>query len=155
MRICYILLLLTLPLLSRAAIEAHNFDNPADEERFSLLINELRCPKCQNQNISDSNAPLAADLRQKVAGMIEEGKSNEDIVDYMVQRYGDFVSYRPPFDARTWLLWFGPFALMTIAGLVLAVWIRRRGSERQTTELSAEERERLNGLLQNNIRDNQ
>jgi cytochrome c-type biogenesis protein CcmH len=154
MRVCYLLLLLALSSFSWAAIDTHDFDNPADEDRFRILINELRCPKCQNQNISDSNAPLAADLRQKVAGMIQEGKSNDDIVDYMVQRYGDFVTYRPPLKPRTWLLWFGPFALMTIAGIILAIWIRRRSSDLQTTQLTAEERERLHGLLHNHTQDN-
>ena len=143
--------LLFCPLLVWAAIDAYEFENPADEKRFRSLIDELRCPKCQNQNISGSNAPLAADLRKKAYDMIQEGKSNDDIVDYMVQRYGDFVTYRPPLDARTFVLWFGPLSVVVFAGLGLAIWIRRRSREDEVTtvELSAEERERLDKLLHN------
>jgi cytochrome c-type biogenesis protein CcmH len=154
MRYRLIFLLLLLPTIGYAAIDAYEFSDPADEQRFRTLINELRCPKCQNQNISDSNAPLAADLREKVAGMIQQGQNDDDIVTYMVQRYGDFVTYRPPLDARTWILWFGPFVVIGSVGIGLMLWIRRRSREQPAAaELSAEERERLNGLLHNDSKD--
>ena len=98
---------------------------PADEARYQALINELRCLVCQNQSIAESNAPLAADLREQVRKQIEAGRSDAEIVAFLTDRYGDFVLYRPPFKARTWLLWLGPFlALLAGAGLV-ALFIRR------------------------------
>jgi cytochrome c-type biogenesis protein CcmH len=83
---------------------------------FRELTKELRCPKCQNQDIADSNAPIAADLRKEIFRMLGEGKDNQQIIDFMVDRYGDFVRYKPALNAKTALLWFGP------AGLLLAVW---------------------------------
>ncbi|RML38486.1 Cytochrome c-type bioproteinsis protein CycL, partial [Pseudomonas syringae pv. maculicola] len=80
----------------------------AERARYSELTRELRCPKCQNQDIADSNAPIAADLRKEIYRMLGEGQSNQKIIDFMVDRYGDFVRYKPSLNARTWLLWFGP-----------------------------------------------
>ena len=132
--------------VAAAAIDVYEFDNPAYEQRFQVLINELRCPKCQNQNIAGSSAPLAADLRKKVHAMIQQGRSDDEIVDYMVQRYGDFVTYRPPLKPITWILWFGPIlAVIVIAGL-LFLWIRRRGRE-QAQQLDDQQRARLQTLL--------
>jgi cytochrome c-type biogenesis protein CcmH len=108
-----------------AAIEAHTFDDPADESRYKLLINELRCLVCQNQNIADSNAELAQDLRQQTYEMIQKGLANEEIVTYMVNRYGDFVLYRPPVKRSTILLWVGPFIILFFAIMVLIKVIRR------------------------------
>ncbi len=119
-----IFLLITVPVF--AAIETHTFDDPADEARYKLLTNELRCLVCQNQNIADSNAELAQDLRQQTYEMIQKGLSNEEIVTYMVNRYGDFVLYRPPVKQSTILLWVGPFIILFIAVIVLIRIIRRR-----------------------------
>uniref|UniRef100_UPI0010696931 cytochrome c-type biogenesis protein n=3 Tax=Pseudomonas TaxID=286 RepID=UPI0010696931 len=117
---------------------------------------ELRCPKCQNQNIADSNAPIATDLRREIFRMLEEGKSNAEIVDFLVLRYGDFVLYKPPVDTRTYLLWYGPFALLGLGALGLVVLVlRRRKVENNPAQvaLSASENQRLQTLLQQNSQD--
>lgn len=128
-----------------AAIDTYPFDDPQQEARFRALTAELRCPKCQNQNIADSDAPIAADLRRKVYDLIKSGNSEAEVVDYMVQRYGNFVTYRPPVTPLTWPLWFGPLALIILIGLGLAVWIRR--AKTPPEPLNAAERERLRQLL--------
>ena len=95
---------LTLTGVAQAAIDTYEFKNDAERDRFRELTKELRCPKCQNQDIADSNAPIAADLRREIFRMLGEGKSNQQIVDFMVDRYGDFVRYKPALSGRTWLL---------------------------------------------------
>ncbi|SBS24819.1 Cytochrome c-type biogenesis protein CcmH precursor [Marinomonas aquimarina] len=100
------------------ATEVLEFNSPDEQQRYRVLIEELRCPKCQNQNLEDSNAGIAIDLRNQVYSMINEGKSNDEIVDYMVARYGEFVLYRPVHDQSTAVLWYGPFALLLIGALI-------------------------------------
>ncbi|WP_295472472.1 cytochrome c-type biogenesis protein [uncultured Pseudomonas sp.] len=134
-----------------AAIEAHNFRDEAERARYAELTTELRCPKCQNQDIADSNAPIAADLRKEIYRLLEEGRSNREIVDYMVDRYGEFVRYKPALTARTWLLWFGPGVLLLVGIGVILVIVRRRPALAGTEQgLSDEERKRLAHLLDNN-----
>jgi len=98
---------------------------PADKARYDRLAHELRCLVCQNQTLAESDASLAADLRRQVESMILEGRSDQQIKDFLVQRYGDFVLYRPPVQSNTWLLWFGPFALLAV-GIGVWVGINRR-----------------------------
>ena len=141
------LLALLLSAPAHAAIEAYEFDNPRDEERFHELAEELRCLVCQNQSIAESNADLAKDLRREVYEMIQEGKSNEEIVEFLVARYGDFVRYRPPVQPTTYLLWAGPMILLAIGLLVLVVVVRRRAGGKTDGALSEEERKRLEGAL--------
>src|SRR5690606_39277647 len=133
-----------------AATDAYEFKNEAERERYRTLVEELRCPKCQNQNIADSNAPIAMDLRREIFRMLEEGQSNEQIVDYLVDRYGDFVRYKPPVNLKTLALWYGPIAMLVVGFGVLALILMRRrhsgGREVQNT-LSEAERERLATLL--------
>ena len=100
--------------------------DPALEKHVMAISEELRCLVCQNQTIADSSAPLAIDLRQQVREKLQQGMSDKDVVDYMVQRYGDFVLYRPPFKLTTWLLWFGPF-LLAIGGIGFLGLKLRRG----------------------------
>jgi cytochrome c-type biogenesis protein CcmH len=108
-----------------ASIEVYEFKTDEAERRFQLLIAELRCPKCQNQNLADSNAEIAKDLKARVYKLINQGNTDAEIVDYLIERYGDFVTYRPPVKPSTWLLWFGPFVLFFLVGLFL-LWRTNR-----------------------------
>ncbi|AMB85283.1 cytochrome C [Pseudomonas agarici] len=143
---------LTLTGIAHAAIDTYEFANEAERERFRDLTKELRCPKCQNQDIADSNAPIAADLRREIFRMLGEGKDNQQIIDFMVDRYGDFVRYKPALTGKTALLWFGPAGLLLGGLVVIAVIVRRRRARRNEAPdtLSAEERERLDHLLDKN-----
>lgn len=135
-----------------AAVEVYDFSRDEDYARYRQLTVELRCPKCQNQNIADSNAEIARDLRQEVHRLIEEGRSNDEVVDYMVSRYGDFVRYRPPLDAQTLVLWVGPFVLLAIGiGVVLGLARRKRQEADAAGTVSVEERERLTALLRQDL----
>lgn len=132
-----------------AANEAATAADPVAEKRLQKLSEELRCLVCQNQTIADSNAELAQDLRREVRAMIKEGKSDKEIVDFMVVRYGDFVLYRPPVKGITLLLWGGPVGLMLLGLFVLQRYLRRR-TQRINTEtqpLSADESSRADALL--------
>ncbi|MEQ1637962.1 MAG: cytochrome c-type biogenesis protein [Methylococcales bacterium] len=116
-----------------AAIDVYQFNNESDRMRFHQLTAELRCPKCQNQNIADSAAPIAQDLRTKIQAMLTEKKSDKEIIDYMIDRYGDFVLYQPRMDRRTWLLWFGP-AILLVLGIIVVVLISRRNASQNTAD---------------------
>ena len=138
--------------MAHAAIDTYEFAKDGDRERFRELTKELRCPKCQNQDIADSNAPIAADLRKEIFRMLGEGKDNQQIIDFMVDRYGDFVRYKPALNSKTALLWFGPAGLLLGGFVVIALIVRRRRGQRAETptSLSAEERQRLDQLLDKN-----
>jgi len=143
------LLLNAAPALASSATEAALAADPVAEKRLTKLSEELRCLVCQNQNIADSNAELAQDLRREIRGMIKEGKSDKEIIDFMVARYGDFVLYRPPVQGNTLLLWVGPLALL-IFGLAALVAYQRRRAVRVAAEdkpLSADEASRADALL--------
>lgn len=135
--------------MAHAAIDTYEFAKEGDRERFRELTKELRCPKCQNQDIADSNAPIATDLRREIFRMLGEGKDDQQIIDFMVDRYGDFVRYKPALTGKTALLWFGPAGLLLAGVVVMAVIVRRRrvapidGAD----ALSPEERKRLDQLL--------
>ena len=120
--------------------------DPALERRVTNLAHELRCLVCQNQTLADSNAPLAVDLRNQIREQLASGKSERDVVDFMVARYGDFVLYRPPFKATTLLLWLGP-ALLVAAGCVVLVRQLRARRRREQPALTPEERARVERLL--------
>ncbi len=126
--------------------ETFEFDSPETEKMFHTINEELRCVVCQNQSISESNAELAQDLRQKVYTMLKEGKSEKEITDFMVQRYGEFVLYRPPFEPKTWLLWFGP-AIAFLLFLVFAVrFLKSQSAKPQVKSLSEEDLKRIKDL---------
>lgn len=132
--------------VSSAPIETFKFDSPEKEKLFHKLSDELRCLVCQNQNIAESNAGLAKDLRLEMYTMLSEGKTEEEIVGFMVQRYGDYVLYRPPFKPITWLLWFGPLIVFVI-GLIFAVrFVKAQSSDAQPAKLSDEDIERVKNL---------
>ena len=141
--------------VAHAVIDTYEFAKEGDRERFRELTKELRCPKYQNQDIADSNAPIAADLRKEIFRMLGEGKDNQQIIDFMVDRYGDFVRYKPALTGKTALLWFGPAGLLLGGVVVIALIVRRRRVERAAGKdtLSAEERERLDQLLDKNTDD--
>jgi cytochrome c-type biogenesis protein CcmH len=117
-----------------ARVEVHDFDSPDQEQRYNKLIEELRCLVCQNQNLADSNAELAVDLRRKTYEMVKQDKTEQEIASYMVDRYGDFVLYRPPLNSNTLLLWIGPFIILLIGVGLLIRTIRRRRAE-QTVDV--------------------
>jgi cytochrome c-type biogenesis protein CcmH len=102
------------------------FNDAAEERRFHALVSELRCVMCQNQSLSDSNAQIAYDLRREVLGLMRAGKSDAEVKDFMVARYGEFVLYRPRMTGSTWLLWLGPALLLLVGGMVIARIVRRR-----------------------------
>ncbi|MGN5078356.1 cytochrome c-type biogenesis protein [Aeromonas veronii] len=132
-----------------AAIDVYTFDNDNQEQVFRELTKELRCPKCQNQDIADSNAGLAKDLRDKTYQMVREGKDKEEIVDYMVARYGNFILYNPPLMASTLILWLGPLMVILIGGAVVVMRSRRSPAVKKQLDnaLSEEEQRRLAELL--------
>ena len=113
----------------------------AEEARMRVLQEKLRCLVCQNQSLADSGAELAGDLRRELREQVKAGRSDGEILDFMVARYGDFVLYEPPLKASTLLLWVGPFVLLALALIVLAAVARRRRESAADTELSAAERE--------------
>ena len=121
--------------------------DPAQEARAREVGQELRCLVCQNQSIDDSNAPLARDLRILVRERIKAGDSNTQVMDFVVARYGDFVRLRPPMRAETYLLWFGPALVLAIALGALLLALRRRRSASRTAPLDADERARLDKIL--------
>ncbi|KXU39516.1 cytochrome C [Ventosimonas gracilis] len=141
-------MLLFFALPAYSAIESDDFTDESKRLRFYQLTRELRCPKCQNQDIADSNAPIAADLRREIRRLLDEGQSNEQITAHMVSRYGEFVRYKPALNRHTWLLWFGPALLLLLGSAVLgALIIRRKPAPPQSTALSAAEQARLTALL--------
>jgi cytochrome c-type biogenesis protein CcmH len=103
------------------------FANPAEEQRFHALVTELRCVMCQNQSLADSNAQIAHDLRREILTLMRQGRSDSEIRDYLVARYGEFVLYKPRIEATTWLLWFGPALVLLAGGVVVARVVRRHG----------------------------
>ena len=128
-----------------ATIDVLQFKDEAQEQQFRQLTEELRCPKCQNNSIADSNSMIATDLRQKVYELMQQGNSKQQIIDYMVARYGNFVTYEPPVTAATLILWVGP-ALFVLIGAAVVVLRARRRVEKETP-LSAQEQQRLHHLL--------
>jgi cytochrome c-type biogenesis protein CcmH len=140
------LMCLVLALPAMAVIETYEFSKPELEKRYHVLSQELRCPKCQNQNIADSNAPIAQDLRRLLYQQLESGASDQEILDYMVARYGEFVRYRPAFDRATAVLWFAPLILLLLAAVTVFMVLRRRDSE-PAAALDSEEQQRLQELL--------
>jgi cytochrome c-type biogenesis protein CcmH len=138
--------MLALPLSAPAGEAAPAAADPALEERMMALASELRCLVCQNETLADSQAPLAADLRNQIREKMRQGASERDVVDYLVARYGDFVLYRPPLKPTTFLLWIGPLLLLVGGMATLLLRLARRRADAKT-ELSDEERARAAALL--------
>ena len=154
-----VLLVIGLSMSAWANIDTYQFDNPRQEAQYRALIEEFRCPKCQNQNLAGSDAPIAQDLKQKTYDMVKDGRSDTEIRQYMNERYGDFISYKPPVRPSTWILWFFPPVLLVF--VMLAWFIRNRNSSKRAAvianpieegyaPLSAAEQQRLQDLLNAN-----
>jgi len=146
MRILTVLILVLWTSNAWAKPEVLEFDNAAQEQRYNTLIDELRCLVCQNQNLADSNADLAKDLRQKTYQMIKDGTPDDEIIGYMVDRYGDFVLYRPPVKLTTLFLWIGPFIILLI-GLVSLVRVIRHRRGQALPVPDRQQREQAQRLL--------
>src|SRR5467141_2953453 len=142
-----LLVLILVPCVAAAEDARPLADNPQVEVRLKALAIELRCLVCQNQTLADSNAPLAEDLRREVREMIAKNMSDQEIIDFLVQRYGDFVLYRPPWKASTTLLWLGPFLLLIAGATALVLALRRRQKKLVDVTLSEAEHNRVAQLL--------
>lgn len=146
--VLWLLLVPLAPVWAANAIEEVRFDNEEQLTRYKALIAELRCPMCLNANLAGSDAPIAADLRAQIQRQIQEGRSDDEILAYLVERYGEFILYKPRLHAATALLWFGP-PILLIAGFFI---LRRMlgsspGPATESTVLSAEEQQQLQSLL--------
>ncbi|GGY07421.1 cytochrome c-type biogenesis protein CcmH [Litchfieldella qijiaojingensis] len=128
------------------AVEVREFDDPVLEQRYRDLTASLRCPKCENQAIDDSNSPVAADMRERVYTLLQDGRSDIEIRNHMVNRFGDYVLYNPRLEGRTWLLWGLPGALVVVGGVVVMLIVRSR-RQASVRQLSADERARLDALI--------
>jgi cytochrome c-type biogenesis protein CcmH len=127
-------------------VDTYEFNDEVTKIRFQALSKELRCPKCQNQNLADSNSPIAADLRRELYELLQQGKADSEIVDFMVDRYGEFVLYRPRVSELTYVLWFGPAVLILLGVFVVIVVVRRKPVDKKILALSAEQQEKLKNL---------
>jgi cytochrome c-type biogenesis protein CcmH len=143
-----LLSLLSLPSLS-AAKEAQPNEDPQIEQRMKALTEQLRCLVCQNETLADSRADLAEDLRKQIREQMKAGKSDQEIIAFLTQRYGDFVLYKPPVKSTTYLLWFGPFVLLIGGTGVLYRYLKRRRALIQEQPLTADERKRAEEILRN------
>lgn len=144
------LLVCTVLLLSSAAWGEDKVGDEATEARLKAMAVELRCLVCQNESLEHSRADLAVDLRNQIRDMVRQGKNDQQIMEYMVARYGDFVRFRPPLKSTTVPLWFGPFVLMALGGLVLMYTLVRRRRCINISQLSSSEQERIRTLVANN-----
>lgn len=146
----YFLTALFLSFSAQAAIDALNFTSMQQEKDYHSLTQELRCPQCQNNNIADSNASIAVDMRAKVYELLQKGQNKQQIIDYMVERYGSFVTYNPPVTGSTIILWVAPLALM-ILGVVIVLRRKSGLSSKSAVEaqpnLTQEQQKRLEELL--------
>jgi cytochrome c-type biogenesis protein CcmH len=141
------LIVLLIPGLAWAGEAKPLAEDPIAEGRLKHLAVELRCLVCQNQTLADSNAPLAEDLRREVREMIAKNMSDQEIIDFLVQRYGDFVLYRPPWKASTTFLWLGPFLLLVGGAVALVTSLKRRRQVLADAPVTDEERRRVEQLL--------
>jgi len=130
-----------------ADAERMTFKNAQSETDYTKLVNELRCLVCQNQTIADSDADLAKDLREKVYDMVEGGQTQDQVIDYMTTRYGDFVLYRPAFKMKTLLLWLGPIVFLLLAIFFVIRWVRSQATSPQSSGLSEAQQESVRDLL--------
>jgi len=136
-------------LIMASPVDTYVFKDKVTEIRFNALNKELRCPKCQNQNLADSNSPIAADLRREVYDLLQQGKADIEIVDFMVARYGEFVLYRPRVSSLTYILWYGPAGLLLIGVIVVVMILRKKPAKKVQKTLSDEQQSKLDQILKN------
>lgn len=145
------MILLSMTLMSQALatpVDTYEFKSVDNQKRALGLAHSLRCPQCQNQNLIDSNSPVAQDLRLEVYEMVDAGKGDDEIIEFMTSRYGEFVLYKPRMEAKTYVLWLGPIALLLFGLLIGFFFIRKqRISDVDVQEISAEEQKELDKLL--------
>lgn len=137
-------------LANASPVETFEFRDEVTKIRFQALSKELRCPKCQNQNLADSNSPIATDLRRELYELLQQGKADSEIVNYMVARYGEFVLYRPRVSSVTYVLWFGPALLILIGIIVVIVILRKKPASKEKLALNTQQQEKLEQLLEGN-----
>jgi cytochrome c-type biogenesis protein CcmH len=142
--------ILCLPLSAWSGEAKPVADDPVLEQRMILLSEDLRCLVCQNESLAASRADLAQDLRQEIREQMRAGKSDKQVLDYLTQRYGDFVLYKPPMKPETWLLWFGPFGLLIGAVIGFYLYLKGRNRRVEAETFSEEDRRRVEALLNNN-----
>jgi cytochrome c-type biogenesis protein CcmH len=143
-----LVLILSLGSAAGQATDVYQFDSREREQRFQTLIAELRCPKCQNQNIADSNAPISKDMREAVYRMMSDGAGDEEITNALVSRFGEFVRYKPEVDQRTIMLWATPAIVVFIGIAIVVMTVRRSGrADPRGDALTDEERARASRLL--------
>ncbi len=135
--------------VSATPVDTYKFKSEVNQKRGISLARSLRCPQCQNQDLVDSNSPVAHDLRLQVYKMVDEGRSDTEIINYMTQRYGDFVLYNPRLDGKTYLLWWGPLGLLIIGAIVGGIFIRQQRikKEEKPEALSSDEKAAIDKLL--------
>ncbi|MCL1091770.1 heme lyase NrfEFG subunit NrfF [Shewanella profunda] len=132
-------------------VDTYEFKSPDNQKRALSLAHSLRCPQCQNQNLIDSNSPVASDLRLEVFKMVDEGKGDDEIIEFMTSRYGEFVLYKPKMEAKTYVLWLGPIGLLLIGLVIGFIFIRKqRISGNTPQEISVEDQQALDTLLKRN-----
>ena len=149
MKIIYVLMVALLAYGGAMAKEATQLaEDPVVEQRLIVISEEMRCLVCQNESLAGSRSDLANDLRRELRTLIKQGKTDAEIREFMVSRYGDFVLYRPPVKPSTWLLWAGPFGLMILGVVALFVYLRRRSADVGTDVLTDDERKRAEAMLQ-------
>ena len=143
-----ILLSLTVISVNATPVDTYEFKSVENQKRALELAHSLRCPQCQNQNLIDSNSPVAQDLRLEVYQMVDAGKDYDEVIEFMTSRYGDFVLYKPRMEPKTYILWLGPIGLLVVGLLIGFFFVRKqRISQVEVQEISAEEQKELNRLL--------
>ncbi|GLP97707.1 heme lyase NrfEFG subunit NrfF [Paraferrimonas sedimenticola] len=139
---------LTLTTANATPVDTYQFKTVEHQKRALKLAEELRCPQCQNQNLIDSNSPVAQDLRLEVYQMVDAGKTDAEIVEFMTSRYGDFVLYKPRWEPKTLVLWLGPIGLLLFGGAIAFTFIRRsRNAPKEEVAMTDEQRAELDALL--------
>jgi len=133
--------------VNASPVETFVFKDDVTKIRFQALSKELRCPKCQNQNLADSNSPISVDLRRELYDLLQAGKADSEIVNFMVERYGEFVLYRPRVSSVTYILWFGPAFLMFVGLVFVIMNVRKKPESEEHLALTAKQKEKLKQVL--------